>query len=227
MLFKRFGKAQGDRISFTSLAKSTGTRHYTERCELPCWQLPALMINHDRLLKNSSPIFFPEFVALFLPDVTVYLKRDSCVSWIQKYLPMWHLESDTKLMRVVQAQFRVESIIHLEHQALQTLPSIDWGSKWKNLWTIQPNGFNLEASQLRDEFALSQLCGVIARQWYFLVLQGTQVVAFGKRRLVDQNKSEVVPLKSELKRYKTEFSHGEQRNLFRDTQCEKQDEITQ
>lgn len=50
---------------------------------------------------------------------------------------------------------------------------------------LKSNGFNLEASRLRDKFALSQLCGVIALTTLFLVLQGTQVVTSGKRRLVD------------------------------------------
>jgi len=50
---------------------------------------------------------------------------------------------------------------------------------------LKSNGFNLEASRLRDKFAVTQLCGVIALTILFLVLQGTQVVASGKRRLVD------------------------------------------
>lgn len=50
---------------------------------------------------------------------------------------------------------------------------------------LKSNSFNLEASRLRDEFVLSQLCGVIALTTLFLVLQGTQVVIEGKRRLVD------------------------------------------
>lgn len=50
---------------------------------------------------------------------------------------------------------------------------------------IKSNGFNLGASRLRDKFALSQLCGVMALTMLFLVLQGTQVLASGKRRLVD------------------------------------------
>jgi Transposase DDE domain len=50
---------------------------------------------------------------------------------------------------------------------------------------LKSNGFHLEASRLRDKFALSQLCGVIALTTLFLVLQGTQVVAKGNRRLVD------------------------------------------
>jgi hypothetical protein len=35
------------------------------------------MIDHDRLFKELLTTFFPEFVNLFLPDVTAYLKRDS------------------------------------------------------------------------------------------------------------------------------------------------------
>jgi hypothetical protein len=50
---------------------------------------------------------------------------------------------------------------------------------------IKSNGFNLEASRLRDKFALTQLIGVIALTMLFLVLQGTQVVTSGKRRQVD------------------------------------------
>jgi hypothetical protein len=50
---------------------------------------------------------------------------------------------------------------------------------------LKSSGFNLEASRLRDKFALSQLCGVIALTMLFLVLQGVQVVASGKRRQVD------------------------------------------
>lgn len=50
---------------------------------------------------------------------------------------------------------------------------------------LKSNGFNLEASRLRDKFALNQLCGVIALTTLFLVLQGTQVVTTGNRRLVD------------------------------------------
>jgi Transposase DDE domain len=50
---------------------------------------------------------------------------------------------------------------------------------------LKSKGFNLEASRLRDNFALAQLCGVLALTMLFLVLQGTQVVAAGKRRLVD------------------------------------------
>ncbi len=51
---------------------------------------------------------------------------------------------------------------------------------------LKSNGFNLESSRLRDKFALSQLCGVIALTMLFLlVLQGTQVLASDKRRWVD------------------------------------------
>lgn len=47
------------------------------------------------------------------------------------------------------------------------------------------NGFNLESSRIRDKQALSQLCGVLALTSLFVMLQGTQVVASGRRREVD------------------------------------------
>lgn len=50
---------------------------------------------------------------------------------------------------------------------------------------LKSNGFNVEASRLRDKFALHQLCGVMALTTLFLVLQGVQVVASDKRRQVD------------------------------------------
>jgi len=50
---------------------------------------------------------------------------------------------------------------------------------------LKSNGFNLEACRLRNKFALSQLCGVIALTMLFLVLQGVHVVTSGKRRHVD------------------------------------------
>lgn len=50
---------------------------------------------------------------------------------------------------------------------------------------LKSNGFNLEASRLRNKHALSQLCGVIALTMLFLILQGTQVVDSGNRRQVD------------------------------------------
>ena len=50
---------------------------------------------------------------------------------------------------------------------------------------LKSNGFDLEASRLRNKFALSQLCGVVALTMLFLVLQGTQVVETGQRRQVD------------------------------------------
>ena len=50
---------------------------------------------------------------------------------------------------------------------------------------LKSNGFNLEATRLRDKFALTQLCGVIALTMLPVVLQGTQVVTSGSRRQVD------------------------------------------
>jgi hypothetical protein len=50
---------------------------------------------------------------------------------------------------------------------------------------LKSNAFHLELSRIREKFALTQLCGVIALTMLFLLLQGTQVVASGKRRWVD------------------------------------------
>lgn len=47
---------------------------------------------------------------------------------------------------------------------------------------LKSNGFNLEASRLRDKYALGQLCGVIALTMLFLIVQGVQVVESGHRR---------------------------------------------
>ncbi len=50
---------------------------------------------------------------------------------------------------------------------------------------LKSNGFQLEASRLRDKFSLCQLCGLIALTTLFLVWQGVQVVATQQRRRVD------------------------------------------
>lgn len=47
------------------------------------------------------------------------------------------------------------------------------------------NGFELEQSLIRSSIALSRLCLVMAIATLFLTVQGQQVVASGKRRLVD------------------------------------------
>ncbi|MGK7874804.1 MAG: hypothetical protein AB4426_16325 [Xenococcaceae cyanobacterium] len=47
------------------------------------------------------------------------------------------------------------------------------------------NGFELESSEIRNAPALSRLCLVLAIATLYLTAQGTEVVAQGKRRLVD------------------------------------------
>lgn len=47
------------------------------------------------------------------------------------------------------------------------------------------NGFELESSEIRNPPALSRLCLVLAIATLYLTAQGTEVVAQGKRRLVD------------------------------------------
>jgi len=144
------------------IVESTGTRHYTGHCEHLCWCPKALMLNR-LLLKNSH--LLPGFVTLYFYRIcTVYLKRDSCVSWIRNIYrcDIW---SDTKLMRVVQAQFRGQepffSFIHLEHQALQTFGSIDWSFSGRIVLAIQLTA-SIWKRRCGTEFACTspQLCGV-------------------------------------------------------------------
>ncbi|NEQ27123.1 MAG: transposase [Microcoleus sp. SIO2G3] len=70
--------------------------------------------------------------------------------------------------------------------------SVETFSQYRQRFTVEEsfldlksNGFQLEASRIRDKHALSQLCGVIALTMLFLILQGLQVVESGNRRRVD------------------------------------------
>lgn len=55
----------------------------------------------------------------------------------------------------------------------------------ENFLDDKSNGFQLESSQIRSAEALERLCLVLAMATLYLVSQGTEVVAAGKRRLVD------------------------------------------
>jgi hypothetical protein len=55
----------------------------------------------------------------------------------------------------------------------------------ENFLDDKSNGFQLESSLIRSAEALSRLCLVLAITTLYLVAQGTQVVAAGKRRWVD------------------------------------------
>lgn len=55
----------------------------------------------------------------------------------------------------------------------------------ENFLDDKSNGFQLESSLIRSANALSRLCFVLAITTLFLVVQGTVVVASGKRRWVD------------------------------------------
>jgi hypothetical protein len=79
----------------------------------------------------------------------------------------WVIVSDEPTTRQTFAQYRLRFCVE------------------ESFLDLKSNGFNLEGSRLRDKFALSQLCGVIALTMLFLVLQGIQVVASGQRRQVD------------------------------------------
>lgn len=55
----------------------------------------------------------------------------------------------------------------------------------ENFLDDKSNGFQLESSQIRSAEALERLCLVLAMATLYLVSQGTEIVAAGKRRLVD------------------------------------------
>lgn len=55
----------------------------------------------------------------------------------------------------------------------------------ENFLDDKSNGFQLEASQIRDAEALTRLCLVVAVATRLLVSQGTDVVNKGRRRWVD------------------------------------------
>ncbi|MFQ5796067.1 MAG: transposase [Candidatus Bipolaricaulia bacterium] len=55
----------------------------------------------------------------------------------------------------------------------------------ENFLDDKSNGFQLESSEVREAQALSRLCFVMAMTTLYLVSQGTEVVAQGKRRWVD------------------------------------------
>src|SRR2546430_17288311 len=55
----------------------------------------------------------------------------------------------------------------------------------ENFLDDKSNGFQLESSLIRSAKAIERLCGVLAITTLYLVSQGTEVVAQGKRRWVD------------------------------------------
>ena len=57
----------------------------------------------------------------------------------------------------------------------------------ENFLDDKSNGFQLESSMIRSADALSRLCFVLAVTTLLLVAQGVEVVARGKRRLVDSH----------------------------------------
>ena len=64
----------------------------------------------------------------------------------------------------------------------------DYGRRFsieENFLDDKSNGFQLEASLIRSADAVSRLCFVLAMVTLYLVAQGVEVVAQGKRRWVD------------------------------------------
>lgn len=87
-------------------------------------------IDHDRLFKELITTFFFEFVDLFLPDVSVYLERDSLdflnkevftdITAEEKYEADITAEEKHEADIVVKARFRNETscfLVHIENQS--------------------------------------------------------------------------------------------------------------
>src|SRR5205814_10286982 len=87
------------------------------------------MTDHDRLFKELLTTFFVEFVALFLPDVSAYLERDS-LEFLDKELftdvtSGERHEADV----VVKARFRGEDTFFLIHVENQATPEPEFGRR--------------------------------------------------------------------------------------------------
>jgi len=87
-------------------------------------------IDHDRLFKELITTFFYEFVDLLLPDVSVYLERDSLyflnkevftdITAEEKYEADITAEEKHEADIVVKARFRNETscfLVHIENQS--------------------------------------------------------------------------------------------------------------
>jgi hypothetical protein len=78
------------------------------------------MIDHDRLFKELLTTFFVEFIELFLPEVAVYLERDS-LEFLDKEVFTDVTAGDRyEADLVVKTKFRGQEsffLVHLEHQS--------------------------------------------------------------------------------------------------------------
>ena len=77
-------------------------------------------IDHDRLFKELITTFFYEFVDLLLPDVSVYLERDSLNFLNKEVFTDIMAEEKHEADIVVKARFRNEMscfLVHIENQS--------------------------------------------------------------------------------------------------------------
>lgn len=122
--------------------------------------------------RQVSQVHLAAGEAMLLQQVRVYKRRS---------LRGVHLA----LARVVGTQ-EAWFILSSQPTTLQTFAQ--YGLRFdieENFLDDKSNGFELEQSLLRNAIALSRLCFVLAVATLFLTLQGTAVVAAGKRRWVD------------------------------------------
>jgi hypothetical protein len=78
------------------------------------------MIDHDRLFKELLTTFFWEFIELFLPEVALYLDRDSITFLDKEIFSDVTIGDRYEADIVARCQFRGQEsyfLVHLEHQA--------------------------------------------------------------------------------------------------------------
>ena len=78
------------------------------------------MIDHDRLFKELLTTFFPEFLDLFLPDLSAYLDRQSITFLDKEVFTDVTAGATHRADLVARARHRGEEsffLVHLEHQA--------------------------------------------------------------------------------------------------------------
>jgi len=78
------------------------------------------MIDHDRLFKELLTTFFWEFIDLFLPEVALYLNRDSIIFLDKELFTDVTMGERYEADIVAKCQFRGQEsyfLVHLEHQA--------------------------------------------------------------------------------------------------------------
>lgn len=141
--------------------------HYRIRMKASCW-----FWGPGRGWKQIQSVHLSRGEAWLIQQVWVH--KTDCLKGV--YLALAHAPTGGEYWYILSS----------EPTTLQTFR--EYGLRFdieENFLDDKSNGFELEDSMLRSAAALSRLCLVLAVATLYLTLQGTAVVAQGKRRLVD------------------------------------------